>query len=298
LPPLPAHTLDQQPGMRLGDVAILRRVVVSDSILRPGTDVTVEVEWLPLRRTVTPLTFIARLRGPNQVSLGERHSYPGLGRTSTTFWEPGRPFVDRYRVPVESEIATRIMPAEVWLEVGLYDQQADRSLPVTDWPCGREINPPLMLQLQLPMAGAPPPTASHAPLAYLGASLELTGVRVPTQARAGTELPIELNWNILGSLECQYKLFIHLIRPEQLPPVAQADGFIMEDRAPSAMWTRGQTLVDRHVLQMPSDLQPGRYQLLTGIYNGKSAGERLPVRTANQAGVTDSVVLGEVEVTR
>jgi len=206
--------------------------------------------------------------------------------------------VDRYRELVQPAPARQIMPADVWLEVGLYDQQANDSLPVSDWPCGREITPPLLAPLKLPAATELAKSASPPPLARFGDSLQLTAASFPASVSAGTELPLGLEWSVLGPLACEYKLFLHLTQPENHAPLAQADGFLAKGRASGTMWAKGQAFEDRRVLPIPSELPAGRYQLVTGIYSSQSPGERLSASIPGQESAADSIVLGEIWVVR
>ncbi len=71
--------------------------------------------------------------------LSDRDSYPGLGRTSTTFWEPGRVFTDLIRMPVDEEAARAAAPAQVRIWVGFYDRATNQILLARDWPSGEPV---------------------------------------------------------------------------------------------------------------------------------------------------------------
>ena len=207
LPPLPAAEVRVQPGMRLGDVAILRAINVSDPILRPGQDATVEVEWLPLRRTQQPLVFIARFRGPENISLGERHSYPGLGRTATTTWTPGRPFVDRYPVPVEASVAAEVMPAEVWLRRSgsTIRQRTSHCLSPIGLVAGRSTRPCWSSSGCLRLGSAR--SQCRLPRSRRSATTCCPGPGSPPGPGGGRKrAPIEIEWTALGPMACDTKL--------------------------------------------------------------------------------------------
>lgn len=81
--------------------------------------------------------------------LGDRDSYPGLGRTSTTYWEPGQVFTDIYRIPVDENAACEAAPAQIRVWVGLYDRAADQLLTAAEWPSGNVV-PGVVAEGRLP----------------------------------------------------------------------------------------------------------------------------------------------------
>ena len=285
----------EQAGLRVGDVATLTRVTLLNPTLTPGQDALVEVEWLPLRQTATPLIFFARLVGPNNMLLADRSSYPGLGRTSTAFWEPGEAFTDRLRVPVDADAGRAVAPAQVRLWVGLYDRKADTILPAVDWPSGNP-DPGIVAEGKLPPE---PGRLSQAPspaLAKFGDNLELSAAHLPTTVQPGAIAPIALKWTVLNPLPDSCKLFIHLAPADQYQPVAQVDEPIMRDRYPSHLWAAGEALEDGHQFHIPPTLAPGTYRFLIGVYNEAPGWPRLPVVTPAGLAPENAFVLGTVQV--
>jgi len=72
----------------------------------------------------------------------------------------------------------------------------------------------------------------------IGDSLQLTAVRFPSSGSAGTGLPLELDWDVLGPLGREYKRFLHHMRqPGDPAPLAQENGFLFRTTQPcSAQW--------------------------------------------------------------
>ncbi len=284
-----------QAGLRLGDVATLSKVTLLNPTLAPGEDALVEVEWLPLRRTATPLIFFARLVSPDNKLLGDRDSYPGLGRISTTFWKPGEVFTDIYRVPVDENAAREASPAQVRVWVGLYDRAADTILPAVDWPSGNSVAG-IVAEGRLPAdrrQGDKEP--SPAP-ARFGDNLELSAAHFPATLQPGATVPITLEWTVLNPPPYDCKLFIHLAPIDQVRSVAQVDEPIMRDRYPRRLWASGEKLEDTHRIDIPATLAPGTYRFLVGIYREEPGWPRLPVMTAAGRVPEDAYVLGTVQV--
>ncbi len=284
-----------QAGLRVGDVATLTRVTLLNPTLVPGEDALIEVEWLPLRQTATPLIFFARLVGPDNTLLADRSSYPGLGRTSTTFWKPGEVFKDVLRVPIDEKAARAAAPAQVRLWVGLYDRAADRILPAADWPSGNAV-PGIVAEGRLPAQRRQGPTGSSPALARFGDQIELSAAHFPTTMRPGAVAPITLEWTVLNPLTDDCKLFVHLTPVDQTQPVAQVDEPIMCDRYPAHLWTAGEVLEDGHQIAVPPTLTPGTYRFLIGVYREAPGWPRLPVVTPAGLVQENAFVLGAVQV--
>ena len=291
----PIAALSEQAGLRLGDVATLSKVTLLNPTLTPGEDALVEVEWLPLRQTATPLIFFARLVSPDNKLLGDRESYPGLGRTSTTFWEPGQVFTDLYRVPLDEAAAREAAPAQIRVWVGLYDRAADTILPAADWPSGNSV-PGIVAEGRLPADRRQSDKAHGPALARFGDNLELTAAHFPATLQPGATVPITMEWTVLNPMPYDCKLFIHLAPLDQTKPVAQVDEPIMHDRYPGRLWAPGEMLEDSHQIALPATLAPGTYRFLAGVYREEPGWPRLPAVTAAGPVPEDAYVLGTVQV--
>jgi 4-amino-4-deoxy-L-arabinose transferase-like glycosyltransferase len=118
----------------------------------------------------------------------------------------------------------------------------------------------------------------------------------PLLATAGTTLPLTLTWEATGIFDQDYTVFIHLVGGDKRP-LAQADGQPVGGDYATTFWDVGQRLGDPHQLLIPSDLPPGEYELLVGMYL-LSTGERLPLLGADGQVLGDSISLGQVTVTQ
>jgi hypothetical protein len=257
---------------QIGDVARLHQVTVLESILHPGRDAIVELTWQPLMTTTIPLSAFVHLLGPNDEMVGARDSYPGMGRTSTTFWRHGSVFVDRYRIPINPVVAEEIAPARVRVAVGLYDLATMERLPLYRAGTDAALMPPVVGEAKLP----PRPDSSRSlpalqPLAKIGSALELYHIGLSDQHINEEAIEIDLIWKVVGPLHCHCKLFIHLVQDLQHPlPLSQADNYILQGRYPGHMWAAGEVLYDRHRLEVAQELASGEYHLIAGIYDVES----------------------------
>jgi len=83
---------------------------------------------------------------------------------------------------------------------------------------------------------------------------------------AGDTLKVRLYWLSLASPAHDYKVFIHLVRPDDSGPVAQSDSQPNLGYRPMTGWTPGELVVDEQWLALPPDLPEGHYRLLAGLY--------------------------------
>lgn len=106
-----------------------------------------------------------------------------------------------------------------------------------------------------------------------GDELRLAGFTLePQTAAAGEETTLTLIWEAMRQPDDIYTVFTHLIN-EEGEIVLQADHW--PGGLPSDVLASGQIIVDETRLTLPSDLPPGRYELVVGLYKAED-GNRLP----------------------
>jgi hypothetical protein len=112
-------------------------------------------------------------------------------------------------------------------------------------------------------------------------SIHLMKVAYPSPVTGGAAFPVELYWQTTAPLAEDYHVFIHLLDAQgQL--VTQADGQPAQWRRPTSTWQIGETIVDRHGLWIPAEINEGNYQLLVGLYR-PTDGQRLYLLTGADA---------------
>jgi hypothetical protein len=103
-------------------------------------------------------------------------------------------------------------------------------------------------------------------------SLESAGL-AQTALSAGDTLHLLLVWRPHQALDRDYKLFVHVAGADNRP-LAQWDGLPCQNTAWTSQWPAGQAVRDQVLLPLPTDMPPGEYRVLVGLYDGES-GERL-----------------------
>jgi hypothetical protein len=122
----------------------------------------------------------------------------------------------------------------------------------------------------------------------------LTGFQMPATSRLGETLPVTLAWTSRAALDVSYTIFVHLAPALDVSPVAQEDAQPCDNSYPTTWWSPGEIIQSSHRIVIPTDVPPGQYVLITGIYD-LATGKRLPVRSRS-APPGDQFVLGWVTV--
>lgn len=110
-----------------------------------------------------------------------------------------------------------------------------------------------------------------------GNQIALLGYTLSDNTLAPAEIiQLTLFWQAITPLDTRYKIFLHLVSTEGMV-VAQRDSEPVGNLALTTTWQVGQTVIDNQGLLIPSDLPPGDYSLLLGLYNFMDANARLPL---------------------
>jgi hypothetical protein len=114
----------------------------------------------------------------------------------------------------------------------------------------------------------------------------------------GTALTVTLQWESLSAITEDYTGFVHLVGRTG-NPVTQDDHLPLNGRFPTRLWPMGAVVRDPYRLELPGDLEEGRYELWTGFYRPVS-GQRLQAMSpqTGERWKDDQVYLGTLLVTR
>ena len=99
-----------------------------------------------------------------------------------------------------------------------------------------------------------------------GKQITLVGVNFADAALASEQpISIELIWQGVAEMSESYRVFVHLLAPDGTV-LAQSDAIPAAWTRPTTGWLPGEYIIDVHYLSVPSDLEPGSYQLRVGMY--------------------------------
>lgn len=119
------------------------------------------------------------------------------------------------------------------------------------------------------------PSLAHPLYANLGDQVNLLGYDLrPASPSPDDTIHLTLYWRAVTSMDIDYTVFTHLIDGTETI-VAQHDSQPEGGDYPTSQWLEGEIVQDEHPLVLTSDLQPGEYTLVAGMYDLESS-ERLP----------------------
>ncbi|MGC8826965.1 MAG: 6-pyruvoyl-tetrahydropterin synthase-related protein [Anaerolineae bacterium] len=130
---------------------------------------------------------------------------------------------------------------------------------------------------------------------FEGRAVLLASGRLATPITAGSQLPVALYWLARTGFAEDLVTFVHLTSPDGTVLLAQSDHEPDGGFTPTTRWLAGEIIPDRHVLDIPASLSPGRYALYGGIYSYPSL-QLLSIRSAETPVHSGRVLLGYVEV--
>jgi hypothetical protein len=261
----------------------------------PGETMRVALRWRALGKVDAYYSVFVRLLDKNGEALVQRDGQPSSGSRPTLFWQPGEEIDDDWTLPLPASAP----PGRYVLEAGIY-RPDDLSARLTLNEIGEPIERLLLgdVRIALPLDVASPPSLPAS--ATFGNRVALVGYDIEgcvwqertCHAPAGGQLAVTLHWRADNDMASDYTAFVHLAGADGVP-VAQDDAQPRQGRYPTSVWQRGDEIADRHVLSIPASLPPGRYRLVTGLYD-PATGLRLAVQ-GNDA-VADAVRLVEIAV--
>ena len=95
-------------------------------------------------------------------------------------------------------------------------------------------------------------------------------------------------------MDRDYTLFVHVVRADG-SLAAQFDGGPRGGLFPTGFWDDGAVVQDEVLLDLPPDLESGRYSVLIGWYN-QETGERLLARSGGEPVTNNAFELGQFTI--
>jgi hypothetical protein len=100
----------------------------------------------------------------------------------------------------------------------------------------------------------------------LGGQVRLVGYEPSGDPAPGRALGLTLYWQALEAVAQDYTIFVHLLGPEG-ELAAQHDAPPFNGVYPTSSWLAGDIFTEHVTLPLPKDIQPGRYDLVVGMYS-------------------------------
>ncbi len=259
--------------------------------VEPGGQVEVTLYWMALAPADRDYTVFVHLLGEGELVVAQRDTFPGLGRLSTTWLEPGFRWADRYVLQVPD---TAYAPDVAQIQVGLYETGTGARLQVMA--PGEEASRDNVrfgrVQVCARPGDVPNPIAVN-----FGSQMALVGYELDRQVvHPGEMVALTLYWQGTRRMDVNYSVSAQLVDPEQRK-AAQHDAWPLDGAAPTTSWEPGQTLVDARELTIYGDAPPGAYDVRVAVYAFED-GEvtHVPVIPAGGEMLADHVVLTQLRV--
>ena len=280
----------------------LLAVTVGEGRYRPGEQVPLTLYLQASQPLTHDFQLFIQLLDETGREVANLTTHPGWGRNPTSFWQPQAIYADSYDLLVTGPIDISA-PISARLYTGFIDpateHQANLPLPAFTTE-GSEVTPFVGRVVLLPHRWAELAEFELEPAAPIwGDVIQLAGMSPLTSISRGeqTKLRMTLLWEAVGIPATDYSAYVHVIDENGIQ-VAGYDQAPAGDRFPTDLWQPGDRIVSRFILDLPPDLQPGRYALWTGLYETASGGTlRLPVsHTDGMPSGDGEVQLGTLEV--
>jgi hypothetical protein len=265
--------------------------------VEPPSSLYVTLYWQAIGQPKVIYNGFVHLLGQERQLLSQRDLIMGTWSNLTVAWEPGEVVIEHYDLDVPEGT-----PSGPWpLEVGVYEYQSNRRLPVLDAD-GRSAGvSSVLLDLQ-PVVRWPARMASsqhdYSTDAQFGQVARLLGHDLqPSLLAPGEAGQLLLHWEALSSVWDDYTVFVHILGPDG-DLVTQADSPPCGGRCPTYGWVPGEHLADQHAFALPTGATRGPHRIAVGLYD-LASGERLPCRDGQGRSLPENQVLLEgLEVER
>ncbi|MBN1889217.1 MAG: phospholipid carrier-dependent glycosyltransferase [Thermoflexales bacterium] len=129
------------------------------------------------------------------------------------------------------------------------------------------------------------PVTMSGPLAFVGFRL----VEGQTNARAGDRLALATAWRVTGVPSQPISIMAHMVAADG-HVVAVGDGL----GVPVETWQAGDTIVQMHRFELSGDLEPGIYQVQTGVYRLDTLEHHLVLKDGQAVG--NRLMLSSIQI--
>lgn len=246
----------------------------------PGESLRLDLYWRALSDIGVDYAAEIALVSPDGVTEASARGAPAFGTYPTSRWTTG----EIVRDPRALTVGPRARAGEYEIRVQVAGPDGVRHAPVS---LGT------VRVRTVPRAFAPPETMTALPAqANFGNLAGLLGYMAEPPAPApGGPLKVTLFWRCLAETDERFKVFVHLVGGKGL--VAQSDAEPAGNARPLSGWVEGEVVADMHEISLPSQLAPGEYDVLVGLYSSQD-GRRL--KLTGLPGGGDSVRLLRVSL--
>jgi hypothetical protein len=248
-----------------GEIQLVGVEVAPEQSTEPGGSNPIEVVlyWQAVEPVSKDYLSTVHLLGRYNVSVGHVNRYPAMGMIPTSQWQPGQIWRDVYHVYVNDGAEA---PARLQILATLYDAEQKKDIPAVG-PDGAETELLIVGEARLAAGERFEPGIEQLNEIPLADNITFLGYELsPASPGAGETLVVDLYWRADGRPSLDYTVFIHLVDSAG-NQIAGADGPPLSGDFPTVWWREGDVVQDRHMMQIPAEMEPGEYTLLIGLYD-------------------------------
>ncbi|MCX6048417.1 MAG: hypothetical protein NT075_25215, partial [Chloroflexi bacterium] len=241
-----------------------------DKPLQPGASFDADFLLQNLAPLAQNLNVLVRIVGADGRELLRHEGWP-LG-SPTSGWALGKVWQDGHSFT----LPPTTKPGLYRVELSFYDPTTLNPLPAVDAYTKADLGPIHVVDYLVVGSAPVKPQQLFEPPVDLGGQIQLLGVSLPATPplRPGATVSLALDWQASQALTTDYTSFVHLLGPDG-KLVAQEDKQPQSSFLATHLWQPQQPMRETYTLTLPVDAKPGRYQLLTGLYDATD--QRLPV---------------------
>jgi hypothetical protein len=267
-----------------GNTARLLGYEVAPREVEPGQAMQITLYWQPLSRTDREYVAFVHVMSDVGVMIAQRDTYPGLGRYSTTSWNPGVVFADTYRVEIPE---TAYAPDEGYVQAGLYLPEGHR-LTTRD---GRDAVHLARVAVEPRPGDVPNPMEIN-----FGDEIALKGYALePRVSAAGEVGRLSLYWQALTPMEHDYRVFAHVLGEEN-QIWANSDSLLTDEGVGTKGWRPGSVVKEVRELTLAEATPPGFYDIELGLHVPGDG--RLKILAEDGRAVGNRMFLTKIRVVR
>lgn len=258
LPPVTAS------NAQFGDIGLAGYTLQPVGPPNSSNEYRLQLYWTTTAQLQKSYRVFAHVVNPVYHVYAQKDNRPVFDRFPTTRWTPGTFIQDEYQLRLDPGTP----PGEYQIAVGLYDEVTGARVRLQ----GSDRDYVLLGPIHAPESHAAPAPAHRLDVRF-GNAVQLAGYDLEDRARAGDTLHLTLHWKATGAVPADLTVFNHVVDGSG-KLVAQKDSQPADGAYPTGNWKTGVYIQDKYDIQLPADLPPGKYKLLSGMYS--SGGERLP----------------------
>jgi hypothetical protein len=273
-------------------------VEISESGFTVGDYLPVTTYWRLNDTTDLDYSTSYTLYGSDETQVGKLDSYPGLGTWPTTRMTAGMIVRDDSLVQIKGPLSA---PSQIRVQIGVGLIEGDRYLilpPLDTAGIPRDVaifdaGPAYPAQGKGCQAELPPNVESSSFVDFARIRFR----ELPEKAEPGTDVKVSAVWDTYANPGIEYTAFIHLVSFTG-EVIAQGDEPPLNGDYPSNLWYRPCRFDDTFSVELPSDLPPGNYSILFGLYDpADPALARVPVINSDGSPYPDyAIQVGTIAV--